>query len=301
MAMTYSSLVGAKGATGSLMTWSNYSKVSVDVVTILDEAQALLWTLLRTREMRSIFRFTMPISSSKLALPALFLDPIGKMYCPSFDMSFEHKDEAFVQQNRNYNETNGSLATTNPFTSTIGSNIVGVFLPNHTFTQESIFYTTGATAFNGITPVGTFPVDSIVDSNNFNIDISILGTLPSASGQGGGSLAVYTCDILVQGSPLFWAIWDEAIHFDAAFDQQQLCEMLFYRSLPLLSLTNQSNVLTNRYPFLLRQACITQVADWMKEGDEYQKCLTTLQGMVERVSAENDMVWRGMDLQTETP
>jgi hypothetical protein len=39
----------------------------------------------------------------------------------------------------------------------------------------------------------------------------------------------------------------------------------------------------------------------MKEKDEYQKCLTTLQGMVGAVSVENDMMYRGAQIDTETP
>jgi hypothetical protein len=300
MAMTWSTLTGSKGSAGAIMTWVNYSKLSVDVQTILDESQALLFTLLRTREMRTMWRFTIPVNGAKIALPASFLDPIGTMFCPSIDARYSHKDEGFIQNMRVFNETNGTLGT-NPFTTTSGSNLVTVNLPNHGFSQDSEFYTSGATAFNGVTISGTFPIDSITDTNNFVIDISFLGTTPSGSGAGGGASAIYTCEILQIGSAQFWAIWDETIHFDFAFNTQQTLQLLYYKSPPLLSSTNQSNWLTNRYPFLLRQACITQAADWMKEGDEYQKCLTTLTAMVQKVSEENDMGWRGAEIDTETP
>ena len=47
MAMTYTSLVAPKGTTGSLANWVGYSKL--DTETVLDEAQSLLFHLLRVR------------------------------------------------------------------------------------------------------------------------------------------------------------------------------------------------------------------------------------------------------------
>ncbi len=300
MAMTWSSLTGAKGAAGSIMTWMNYAKLSVDVGTILDEAQALIYTMLRTREMRSMFQFLMPLYSAKIALPPYFLDPIGTMYCTSVDARYSHKDEGYVQNIRDYNETTGTLGT-NPFTTVGGSNLVTVNLPGHGFNQESVFYTSGATAFNGVTISGTFPVETIMDTDNFVIDISTLGTTPSSSGVGGGASINYTCDILVQGTPQFWAIWDETIHFDMAFDTPYMHTLSYYKSLPLLSSSNQTNFLTNRYPFLIRQACIASAANWMQENNRYQLEVARLDELAQRVSVENDMAWRGAEIDTETP
>jgi hypothetical protein len=52
--------------------------------------------------------------------------------------------------------------------------------------------------------------------------------------------------------PAAWSIWDEKIQFDEAFSAQTICRLGFYRSLPLLSATNETNFLTSRYPNLLR-------------------------------------------------
>lgn len=300
MAMSWTSLTAAKGQPGAIATWLNYAKLSVDVDTFLDEAQSLLFTLLRCREMRSRFLFTMPVGSAYTSLPAGFLDPIGRMYAPTLNMEFRHKDEAFVQGVRNYFETNGTLGA-NPFTTVASSNTVTVNFPNHGFSQDSIFYTTGATTFNGATITGTFQVTAIVDVNNFTIDISTLGSTPSASGAGGGVSVNYTCDILSQGSPLFWMITDELIKFDFAFDQQTVCELYYFKSPGLLSSTNQTNWLTNRYPHLLRETCNVLAVDWMRDSEEYQKHLTALTAKVQAVSIENDMFWRGAEINTETP
>jgi hypothetical protein len=298
MAMSYTSLTAAKGVSGSIANFVDYTKL--DIGTIVDEAQALLYSSLRTREMRSEFSFTMALNSANIALPTNFLDPIGRIYQASFNRTIAHKDQNFVQTSRNYTETSGSLPTS-PFTTTSGSNLVSVNLPGHGFSQDSIFFTTGATTFNGATISGTFPIVSITDANDFVIDITVLGTTPSGSTTDGGSAVIYTCDNLVAGQPNWWGIWDEAIHFDMAFFQVTLCKLQFFHSLPLLSNTNQTNFLTNRYPQLMRTACMASAADFMKDDIEYQKGVTRLQALVMSINIENDMAMRGMELDTLTP
>jgi hypothetical protein len=301
MAMTYATLTGAKGATGAILTWVNYSKLSIDVGTIVDEAQALLYGLgLRTREMRTEFNFSIPVGGSLIALPSRFLDPIGRIFMTSVNSWVRHKDQSFIKENRNYQETSGTL-NTNPFATTNNSTVVTVNLPGHGFNQDSVFNTSGATAFNGVTINGTFPITAIVDANDFTIDITILGATPNAGGSGGGAAVAYLCDNLVPGFPNWFGIWNETIYFDTAFLQQTLCKLHYYQSLPLLSASNQTNFLTNRYPQLLRRACLAQAADWMKDTEEYQKHVTALSGLIEQISIENDMSMRGMEHDTDTP
>lgn len=298
MAMTWTSLSAAKGTAGALATWVDYTKL--DIPTTIDEAQALLYGLLRTREMMTDFAFTMTVGQSYIPLPARFLDPIGRIYQPSFNLPIRHKDSGFVQQNRNYSETSGTLGT-NPFTTTSGSNTVSVALTAHGFSQDSTFYVTGASAFNGVTITGTFPITAITDANDFTIDISILGTAPNASGAGGGASVAYTCDNLVQGVPNWFGIWNENIYFDTAAVQQATCKLQYYQSLPLLSASNLTNFLTNRYPQLMRTACMTSAADFMKDDGEYAKGLARLEKLVMAINAENDMQLRGLELDTDIP
>jgi hypothetical protein len=298
MAMTYSSLTGAKGTPGAVATWSNYTKL--DIPTIVDEAQALIYSAIRTREMTATYNFSMGIGGANFPLPAYFLDPIGRINFTSFNSPARHKDGAFVQRNRNYTELSGTLGT-NPFTTTTGSNIVSVNLAGNGFSQDSIFNTSGATAFNGATINGTFPVTAITDANDFTIDITSLGTTPTGSGAGGGAAVNYLCDNLIQGFPDWFGIWNETVYFDTAFTQQTLGVMQYYRSLPLLSASNESNFLTNRYPQLMRTSCQAAAADFMKDNVEYQKCVQRLQGLVQQISIENDGYMRGMEIDTYTP
>jgi hypothetical protein len=200
MAMSYTSLTAAKGTSGAIATWSNYTLLDIPV--IVDEAQALLWSegRMRCREMQTELVFTMPVNGGSIALPSRFLDPIGHMEATTYNSRIKHKDQGYVQANRTYNETTGTLGT-NPFTTTNGSNTVSVALTNHGFSQDSTFNTSGATTFNGVTTNGTFPITAITGTNSFTIDISILGTTPTGSGAGGGAAVNYICDSLVVGNP----------------------------------------------------------------------------------------------------
>lgn len=300
MAMSYTSLTAAKGVSGSIANWVSYTKLDIPV--IVDEAQALIYGegRLRCREMRTELVFTMPQYNSWVALPTGFLDPIGRIQATTYNSGISHKDENFVARNRSYTETTGTLGT-NPFTTTSGSDTVSVNLSSHGFSQDSGFFTTGATAFNGVTIVGTFPINAITDSNNFTIDITSLGATPTGSGSGGGSAVSYTCDNLTLGTPRCWGIWNERIYFDQAFDQLSICRLQYFQSLPLLSSANPTNFLTNRYPKLMRVACLAAAAEFMKDDDEYQKWFTRLQPSIDAISVENDMSMRGIELDPEIP
>jgi hypothetical protein len=300
MAMTYNSLTGPKGTSGAIATWASYTLL--DIPTVVDEAQSLLWGegRMRLREMMADYVFTMPVNGAYIPLPALFLDPIGPIFAATYNSQIKHKDSGYVQVNRTFNETTGTLPA-NPFTTAAGSNIVSVALPNHGFAQDSIFNTVGATAFNGVTINGTFPITAITDANDFTIDISNLNTAPTAASSGGGSAVNYICDSLVVGNPYWWGIWDEKIHFDQAFSQTTLCRMQFYHSLPLLSTTNPTNFLTNRYPRLMRVACLAAAADFLKDSEEYQKQFGYLQQMIEKIEMENEMQFRGLELDPIIP
>lgn len=305
MSMSYNSLVASKGTSGSIATWASYSLL--DLPALVDEAQSLLYgeARLRTREMMTSMVFTMPVNSGYYGpLPSNFLEPIGKLYVPTYNIRVPHKDSAWVEANRNYTETTGTLGT-NPFTTEANSNTVSVALANHGFQQDGIFYTTGATALNGATIAGTFPITGITDANNFTIDITSLGTTPTSSGTGGGSAVTYICDTLTAGTPMAWGILGnsagQSIIFDTSFFQTSLCRLQYYQSLPLLSTTNPTNFLTSRYPKLMRVACLCAAAEFMKDDTEYQKWSARLIDAIERVSNENDMQYRGMELDPEIP
>lgn len=297
MAMNYTTLTASKTTPGSLASWVNYSKL--DVTTVLDEAQALLYSLLRTREMVTRSVFTMDVGDVFTALPSRFLDPIGRMYAPTLNLQFRYEDISTVDENRIYNSFDGSFGT-DPFATTSGSSNVSVTVVAHGFNQGSLINIAGAAAVGGITPNGTFDVVDITDDDTFVIDCGSVGTASSTT-TGGGAAATYTVNVLQQGSPLRWTIWNEQIQFDFAFNEKMAITLTYYQSLPLLSSSNQTNFLTNRYPQLLRTACVASAADFMKDTEEYNKGVQRLTALVQNTNVENDMHWRSMELDTETP
>lgn len=297
MAMTWASLTSPKGTAGSIANWVSYTKL--DINTIVDEAQALLYTMLRVREMRTQGVFLLQTGFSEVALPARFLDPIGRLEGVDFNLRIAHKDETFVQRARTYTNSTGSLGT-NPFTTTLGATTVAVNLPGHGFSQGGTFAIYGATLVNGITlsPL-SFPIVSITDPNNFVIDT--VSQVASASGTGGGAAVTYTANTLTQGVVQFFAIWDEKLKFDFAMNQDVTLIQNYFQSLPLLSTSNQSNFITTRYPNAMRTASQAAAADFMKDDQEYQKATTRLEALVQRINIENDGFLRGLELDTENP
>jgi hypothetical protein len=294
-AMSYTSLVGDKNTAGSIARWVNYSKLDADQ--ILQEAQSLIYSMLRVREMRAHFNFTIQVGNAHIPLPDGFLDPIGKISMLGTGAKIEQRYPNFIQRRRTYSEASGSLGN-NPFTTTSGSPSVNVNLPNHGLAQDSVFYTTGAVPFNGVTIAGPLDVISITDANNFLIDITRTGTTPNASGAGGGAAVTYTADNLVQGTPRYWGVWEETIFFDVAFAQATNCNLQFFKSLPMLSSANPTNFLSNRYPHLLRKAATAQAWDFLRNDAEYQKDVAALAALVEQANAEGDLMYRGAAFDT---
>jgi hypothetical protein len=297
VAMNWTSLSAAKGTSGSIANWVSYTKLDIPV--IVDEAQALLYEFLRTREMRTQTVFLISNGNSEVALPARFLDPIGRIKGIDFNLDVRHKDENFLTRARSYTGTTGSLGN-NPFTTTNTATTVSVNLTAHGFNQGGTFQVIGASAFNGITlSPGAYPIISITDANNFVIDT--VTQTASGSGAGGGAAVTYTANSLVAGVPQFFAVWDEKIKLDFAMNQDMTFVLNYFQSLPLLSASNLTNFITSRYPQLMRAACQVAAADFMKDDAEYQKGSTRLLAHIQRINIENDGFYRGLELNTETP
>lgn len=296
MAMTYTSLVASKGTAGSLANWSNYSKL--DAVTVLDEAQSLLFQLLRVREMRTSWVFGMAVGAAEIALPSRFLDPVGRLRDITNGFGLKHILDTEIEELRAYDTSLSGSFGANPFTTTSGSSLVAVVKSAHDLTQASTITIAAASAVGGLTLNGTFPVASITDANNLVIDA---GDSATSSATGGGSSATYTANKLIESTPGRWGIYDEKLKFDAAFETATQFKLLYFRSPALLSATNLTNWLTSRYPKLLRVACMAAAADFMKDGAEYQKHLAALTALVQSTAAENDLMFRGAEFGTDTP
>lgn len=300
MAMNYTSLTASKGISGSIANWVSYTKLDIPV--IVDEAQALIYEYLRAREMRTQAVLLFANGTSEVALPARFLDPIGRIKGVDFNLDIRHKDENYITRARTYSGFTGSLGT-DPFTTTSGLTTVSVNLTGHGFNQGSTFEVIGASTFNGVTlSPGSYPIVSITDPNNFVIDT--VTQTASGSGAGGGASVTYTCNNLIAAVAESFAVWDEKLKLNCAMNQDITGVMNYFQSLPLLSASNQTNFLTNRYPQLIRIACQAAAASFMKDDTEYQKTTqgaTGLMAHIQRIQIENDGFYRGLELDPEIP
>src|SRR5579885_2159622 len=95
MPMSYTSLTAPKGTSGAIATWVNYTLLDVPV--IVEEAQALLYASLRTREMIAEYVFSVPSGNAYVALPQRFLDPIGRIKVLGLNLEIRHKEGEFVK------------------------------------------------------------------------------------------------------------------------------------------------------------------------------------------------------------
>jgi len=296
MVMNYTSLLADKGQPGSIATWVGYKKL--DLPTILDEAQSLLYSMLRVRQMRTEWTFGMSAGQSEIALPDRFLDPMGPILAIGLNQKIVHRPQNEIERHRMYDNTLSGALDDDPITTTANSSLATVRITAHGLTQGSSITIDGLAAVGGLTLNGTYPVASITNSNTLVIDA---GTPATSAASGGGDDATYTANLLIASIPQLFSVWDEAIKFDYAFETAQTCKLLYYRSPALLSSSNQTNWLTARYPRLLRTACQAAAADFMKDTEEYTKAVGALQSLIQSTAAEDDLMYRGSDIMTETP
>lgn len=104
-----------------------------------------------------------------------------KLY--AFDSSFTLNDITPI-------EASGTLS--NPFTTASGSNVVTVTHVGHGRNIGDTVIFSGATAFNGVDPNGTYTVSTIIDSSNYTFSAA---TNATASGSGGGASVSYQYEI----------------------------------------------------------------------------------------------------------
>jgi hypothetical protein len=96
--------------------------------------------------------------------------------------------------------------------------------------------------------------------------------------------------VLSSGTPSRWAIIGEAAYVDLLPSTTFAGLMLYYKTPTALSGSNETNFITDRYPSLLRYACLAKAYEHMKDqkAAEYlQFAMSTIQD----INASNEM-WR---------
>lgn len=102
MAMTFTTLTGAKSVDGSIKSWMNYARV--DAEGVLLEAETMIAERLRVREMRASDSLPVRVGDSGIDLPDQFLDPIEARDITN-DADIEYRDPSDLERMRSWTAT----------------------------------------------------------------------------------------------------------------------------------------------------------------------------------------------------
>lgn len=99
------------------------------------------------------------------------------------------------------------------------------------------------------------------------------------------------------GRPQIWSTDAANVQFDRKADQAYPYRFDYYQALaPLAASTNETNVLTDRFPRLLYAACNAMAQEWLKNEREKSYWLSIAMGEIERANATSDMELDGAEI-----
>lgn len=270
MAMNYLDLIGPKSKPGSIHNFVNYKKVPVEVV--LEEAQALIFSRLRVREMRASALITLTQEAFTAALPSGFLEPLAMHDREGWDViPDKYIEQSGLLRQRVFDE---DVVTTLNGSITAGALSLVV-------SDRSKFPT-------------TFPFTVQIDAEVLLVTAGASTTWTVTRGYGGTAAASHssgaTIDgMLESGTPMHVAIFDELFQFECKADAQRKYDLVYYKTPTLLSTSNPTNFLTSRYPHIVRIGCLAGAASYMKDDAEEAKQLAKLTGLCDAANAESDL------------
>lgn len=110
------------------------------------------------------------------------------------------------------------------------------------------------------------------------------------------SLALDTSGELPVAMPTAYAISAGNLLLNHKADMTYSAKMAYYGSPESLSSSNPTNFLTDRYPTLLRRACLMYAAEARKEFDLMNSTEIKALAQIEDIKKEGDLAMRGMEL-----
>ena len=105
----------------------------------------------------------------------------------------------------------------------------------------------------------------------------------------------YTSGVLDSNDPAWWAVFDEAIQFDCKATTALTARMVFYKQLDALSTSNETNFLTQRYPHILRHACLAFAALFSKDSELFATEIRLAESLVMDANAQDELSRRGQE------
>lgn len=100
---------------------------------------------------------------------------------------------------------------------------------------------------------------------------------------------------LIQGIPTNYCLLGQDAVFDCAADQDYAYDLVYFKSLPLLSASNQTNFLTSRYQHILHYAAVGQAALQWKDNAEAEVALKMADGFMDDAKEMDDLSRRGQE------
>lgn len=140
-------------------------------------------------------------------------------------------------------------------------------------------------------PAGFLDPINLRDLNNLPMKARDLSTVKRARG-------LDPSNNWVQGLPRQYAFTGTTVEFDCAADATAAgtYRLDYYGALAALATNNLTNFLTNRYPTLLRYACMAMAADFLNDADRYTRWLEKAQAEIIEIEANNDLALRGAEV-----
>lgn len=94
----------------------------------------------------------------------------------------------------------------------------------------------------------------------------------------------------IQQKPIMYYVDQDSMRFDSAADQAYPYALVYYQSVPPLSVSNQTNFLTKYYGRLVRCAVMAHASEWAKDSGvgNYDRGYWLQQAMMEQDRAQAD-------------
>lgn len=102
--------------------------------------------------------------------------------------------------------------------------------------------------------------------------------------------------VMPEGVPSYWCDISTTIQLDTKADQAYTAKMVYFKKPDLLSVSNTTNWLTDRYPSLVRRACLMFAAEARKEYETMDRVEVRALQSIDEIKAESDLAMRGMEL-----
>ena len=102
--------------------------------------------------------------------------------------------------------------------------------------------------------------------------------------------------VLPEGIPTVWTDHDTLIQLNTRADQAYTAKMVHYKTPTALSGSNLTNWLTDKYPTLVRRACLMFAYEARKELEMMNAEEARALQQIQEINVESDLALRGMEM-----